>query len=145
MMALMIEKGIRGGISQCCNRYAKANNKYMKEYDKNKESNYLMYLHANNLYGWAMSQYLPYGGFRWVEEINVENIPDNSEKVYILEVDLEYPKELLYYYTDLPLAPEKKTLDGPKQEKLLTTLYDKTNYVKHYKSLKQYLEMGLKF
>ncbi|GBN09400.1 hypothetical protein AVEN_36814-1 [Araneus ventricosus] len=141
-MALMIEKGIRGGISQCCNRYAKANNKYMKEYDKNKESNYLMYLDANNLYGWAMSQYLPYGGFRWVEEINVENIPDISEKVYIVEVDLEYPKESHDFHTDLPLAPEKKVPDGSKLEKLLTTLYDKTNYVVHYKSLKQYSEMG---
>ncbi|GBN50940.1 hypothetical protein AVEN_114505-1 [Araneus ventricosus] len=145
-MVLMIEKGIRGGISQCCNRYAKANNKYMKEYDKNKESNYLMYLDANNLYGWTMSQYLPHGGFKWIYP-NIGNIlkcPDDSKKGYILEVDLEYPKELHDYHTDLPLAPEKKIPDGSKQEKLLTTLYDKTNYVVHYKILKQYLEMGLK-
>ncbi|GIY68481.1 hypothetical protein CDAR_112191 [Caerostris darwini] len=148
-MVLMIEKGVRGGISQCCNRYSKANNKYMKEYDKNKESNHLMYLDANNLYGWAMSQYLPHGGFKWVNnDNNIKNIlecPDDSKKGYILEVDLEYPKELHDYHTDLPLAPEKKIPDGSKHEKLLTTLYDKTSYVLHYKSLKQYLEMGLKF
>ncbi|GIY36505.1 hypothetical protein CEXT_572921, partial [Caerostris extrusa] len=108
-MVLMIEKGVRGGISQCCNRYSKANNKYMKEYDKNKESNYLMYLDANNLYGWAMSQYLPHGGFKWVNNIkNILKCPDDSKKGYILEVDLEYPKELHDYHTDLPLAPEKK-------------------------------------
>ncbi|GFS52150.1 uncharacterized protein TNIN_303751 [Trichonephila inaurata madagascariensis] len=57
---LMLEKGTRGRVSQYCNRYEKTNNEYMKNYDKTKESNYLMYLDANNLYGWAMSQFLPY-------------------------------------------------------------------------------------
>ena len=89
-MVLMIEKGIRGGISQCSNRYAKANNKYMKEkFDENKESIFLEYLDANSLYGWAMSKYLPYGGFKWSStKIYVLNVPDNSPKGYILEVDL---------------------------------------------------------
>ena len=63
-MLLIIEKGIRGGICYAIHRYAKANNKYMKKYDKNKESSYLMYLDANNLYGWAMSQTLPVDGFK---------------------------------------------------------------------------------
>ena len=61
---LMVEKGIRGGICHAIHRYAEANNKYMKKYDKNKESSYLLYLHANNLYGWAMSQTLPAEGFK---------------------------------------------------------------------------------
>ncbi|XP_023242503.1 uncharacterized protein LOC111640701 [Centruroides sculpturatus] len=112
-------------------KYGKANNKYMKDYDKNKESNYLMYLDANNFYAWAMSQYLPYGGFE-------------CEKGYIIEVDLEYHKKLHDYHSDLPLAPENRIPDRSKQSKLLTTLYDKKKYVIHYRNLKQYLKMGMK-
>ena len=65
-MLLMFERGIRGGITQAVYRYASANNPYMEEYDKDKETNYLQYLDANNLYGWAMSQPLPTGEFRWI-------------------------------------------------------------------------------
>ena len=67
-MLLMFEKGIRGGMCQATYRYAKANNKYMNNYDKNKESSYLEYLDANNLYGWAMSEKLPVRNFKWIEE-----------------------------------------------------------------------------
>jgi hypothetical protein len=63
-MYQFIEKGMRGGISYIANRYGKANNKYMKSYDEKATSKYLVYLDANNLYGWAMSQYLPTGGFK---------------------------------------------------------------------------------
>ena len=97
-MILMIEKGIRGGICQATHRYAKANNKYMKNYDKNIESSYLIYLDANNLYGWAMSQKLPVKGFQWVEDLsqfNEDFIKKNGENSYIgyfLEVDIDYPK-----------------------------------------------------
>ena len=72
-MILMIEKGIRGGICQATHRYAKANNKYMKNYDKNIESSYIEYLDANNLYGWAMSQKLPVNGFKWIKK-NYQNL-----------------------------------------------------------------------
>ena len=68
-MLLMIEKGVRSGICHSINRYVKANNKYMKDYDKNKESSYLKYWDVNNLYIWAMSQKLPVNDFKWVEYI----------------------------------------------------------------------------
>ena len=61
----MVEKGIRGGICHAIHRYAKANNRYMKNYDKNNESSYIQYLDASNLYGWAMSQKLIVDGFKW--------------------------------------------------------------------------------
>ncbi|GBM81901.1 hypothetical protein AVEN_22881-1 [Araneus ventricosus] len=148
-MILMLEKGLRGGVSQCCNRYGKANNKYMKNYDKSKESNYLMYLDANNLYGRARSQYLPYGEFEWCESYNVEinrkvsTLKDDSETGYIFEISLKYPKEIHDYHSDLPLCPENRIPENSKQGKLLTTLYDKEKYVVHYRSLKKYLKMGL--
>ncbi|GBN66705.1 hypothetical protein AVEN_60114-1 [Araneus ventricosus] len=122
-MILMLEKETKRGISQCCNRCGKANNKYMKNYDKSKESNYLMYLDANNLYGWAMSQFLPYDGFMWGNtNIDVMTIPDYSDTDYILECDLEYPAYLHDLHSDLPLGAENRTPDGSKQRKLLTTL-----------------------
>ena len=68
-MLLMVKEGIRGGICHSIHRYAKANNKYMKNYDKNKESSYIQYLDANNLYGWAISQKLPVNGFKWIKDV----------------------------------------------------------------------------
>ena len=98
-MLLMLEKGTRGGICQAIHRYAKANNKYMKNYDKYIISSYLMCVDANNLYGWAMSQKLPVNGFKWVKnvskfsEIFIRNYDENSDKGYFLEVDVDYPKK----------------------------------------------------
>ena len=73
-----------------------------------------MYLDANNLYGWAMTQYLPYGGFKWlskkeIDEFNLNLVKENSSVGYILEVDLEYPSELYDLHNAYPLAPEKKS------------------------------------
>ena len=84
-MFQFIEKGMRGGISYIANRYGKGNNKYMKSYDKTKPLKYIMYLDANNLYGWAMSQYLPTGGFRWMTEkqiskLDLAKVNENSKK-----------------------------------------------------------------
>ena len=96
----MMEAGIRGGMCQSVHRYAKANNKYMKNYNKNIESSYLMYLDANNLYGWAMSQKLPVNGFKWEDDLSrfnerfIKSYNENSNKGYFLEVDVEYPKKL---------------------------------------------------
>jgi len=108
-MHLFIEKGLRGGISYIAHRHAKANNKYMVDYNPQNESSYLMYLDANNLYGWAMSQPLPYRDFKWIdpERINLNDYDENSEKGIILEVDLEYPEELHSLHNDYPCAPEK--------------------------------------
>ena len=68
-MLLTIEKGIRCGICQATYRYAKANNKYTKNHDKNNESSYIEYVNANNLYGWTMSKKLPVNGFKYVKQI----------------------------------------------------------------------------
>ena len=166
-MFQFIEKGMRGGVSYIANRYGKANNKYMKEYDEKTPSKYVTYLDANNLYGWAMSQYLPTGGFRWMTEKQTNNIDlvkydDNSEKGLILEVDLEYPKELHDLHNDYPLAPEKvkvnkETLSSYCHKiadkynistglvrKLIPTLKNKEKYVTHYRNLQLYTDLGLK-
>ena len=67
-MLLVVEKGIRGGICQSIYRYAKPNNKYMKDYDKNRELSYLQHMDINNLYGWAMLQKLPVSSFKWIKD-----------------------------------------------------------------------------
>ena len=88
-----IEKGMRGGISYIANRHGEANNKYMTGYDPQKASLHIMYLDANNLYGWAMSQCLPTGGFKWlsqkmIEKINLATCAADGKKGMITEVDL---------------------------------------------------------
>ena len=139
-MLLMIQKGIRGGISMISNRYGVANNVYMNEmYDPSKESTYIQYLDANNLYGWAMSKPLPTHGFEWMSESELDNwksIP------CILEVDLDYPESLHDMHSDYPLAPERMILN--KVEKLVPNLNNKKNYVVHYENLKMYISLGLK-
>ena len=146
---LMVEKGIRGGISIISNRYGKANNKYMKDYNKKEASKYLMYVDANNLYGAAMSEKLPVHSFKWMSNQEIENIFNNRivqvwEKTpCILEVDLEYPEELHDLHNDYPLCPERVECDrGVK--KLIPNLRHKNNYVIHYKNLMQCLRLGMK-
>ena len=100
-----IEKGMPWGVSYIANRYGKANNKYMTEYDEKAPSKYIMYLDANNLYGWAMSQYLPTSGFKWLTEKEINNIDlakykEDTKNSMILEVDLEYPQELNDIHND---------------------------------------------
>jgi hypothetical protein len=166
-MHLFIERGLRGGISMISQRYAKANNPYVEEYDPSKPNNYLIYLDANNLYGWSMSQALPTHGFRWLsrQEINVLDIleiRDNSEDGYILSVDLEYPQNLHDIHSDYPLAPEsfeiKSSMLSPYQQelmrglklgepsarKLVPNLNRKSDYVVHYRNLQLYLSLGMK-
>ena len=110
---LFIEKRTRGGVSYFTKRYAKANNKYMNDYDPEKLSTFITYLDKINLYGWSMSEYLPYEKFERLENINEFNVITINEKSdigYILEVDLEYPKELHKLHNDYPLAPENLLL-----------------------------------
>ncbi|XP_043264093.1 uncharacterized protein LOC122404229 [Colletes gigas] len=145
-MVLFIERGIRGGLSQCSNRRARANNKYMQSYDASQPSSYLMYFDVNNLYGWAMCQPLPYANFQWVnnKDIDVMAIALDSTMGYILEVDLEYPQHLHEAHTDLPFCPTRDKPPGKRQEKLLATLYDKNRYVIHYRNLQQCILHGLR-
>ena len=115
-MYQFIEKGMRGGVSYIANRYGKANNKYMKEYNEKTPSKYIMYLDANNLYSWAMSQYLPTGNFRWMTDKEISKdlgkYKADGKKGLILEVDLEYPKELHNLHNDYPVAPEKLNISN---------------------------------
>ena len=106
------------------------------------------YLDANNLYGWAMSQKLPVNNFKWVEDISrineefIKNYDENSNKGYILEVDVKYPKKLQNLHSDLPFLPKRMKID--KCKKLVCNLHDKKKYVVHIMSLKQALNHGLK-
>ena len=169
-MALFIEKGLRGGISYIAHRYARANNKYLPDYNPELDESYLMYLDANNLYGWAMSERLPTGNFKRLnnlpdtpEEIEffLSKYTEDSDKGIILEVDLEYQKELHQLHNDYPCAPEKKiitdellsdyarkikeehSVSSGKVPKLVTTLNDKEKYVSHYRNLQLYLSLGI--
>ena len=115
-MYTFIERSIRGGISQISKRFAKENNKDCRDYDPLKPISHLIYLDANNLYGWAMSQFLPTHGFRWLMQAEINDIiikysADDSEDGYILEVDLTYPKSLHPRHSDYPLALERLTID----------------------------------
>ena len=103
-MLLMIEKGVRGGVSMISTRYGKANNPYMNEYDPKLQTKYISYLDANNLYGGGMSEKLPTHGFRWMSEEDLKNWKNIS---CIIEVDLEYPTNLHDLHNDYPLAPER--------------------------------------
>ena len=138
-MLMMVEKGIRGGVSMISTRYGKANNPYMKDYDPDKPTKFISYLDANNLYGWAMCKPLPTKGF---ELMTKEELKDWESMPCILEVSLSYPEKLHDLHNDYPLAPERLTVN--KVEKLIPNLNDKTKYVIHHETLKLYLSLGLK-
>jgi hypothetical protein len=164
-MFQLFEKGMRGGTRYIAHRYSKANNKHMSTYNEKKESSYLMYLDANNLYGWAMSQPLPYGGFKWVEDldsIRIEDYLGDSDRGMVLEVDLEYPEKLHQAHNGYPLAPESKAINPDMLsdyarnivekynisvggvKKLVTSLGPREKYVLHVRNLELYLDLGMK-
>ena len=147
-MLLMVEKGIRGGMCQSTYRYAKANNKYMKKFDKNQKSSYLEYLDSNNLYGWAMNKKLPLNGFEWIDDLSVfnkefiKNYDEHDDVGYYLEVDIEYPKNLQKLHSDLSFLPERRKIG--KVEKHICAIEDKKEYTIHILPLKQALNHGLR-
>ena len=123
----MVEERIRGGICHSIHRYAKANNKYMKNYNNNEESSYIQYPDANNLYGWAISKKLPVNGFERIDsdEINeefIKNYNENDNKGYIPEVDFTYLKILHELHSDLPFLSERMKID--KYNKLVCNLFN---------------------
>ena len=137
----------------------------MKNYDPTKPSKYIWCLDMNNLYGWGMIGYRPYGGFKWLKNVtnfDINSISEKSPIGYILEVNLEYLDELHYLHNDYPLAPGKLAIpyymfsDYCKKiadkygikvgnvKKLIPNLGDKTNYVVHYRNLQLFLLLGMK-
>ena len=162
-MYLFFEKGIRGGVSSIMLRHAQANNPYMKGYDPVQPTTYMPYVDANNLYGWAMSQKLPFGGFHWVEPeaFDWRGFDAGGEKGAMLEVDLQYPAHLHDEHSDYPLAPErlevKREMLSPLQrqwleqtgrklldtKKLIPNLRDKFNYVVDIRALQFYVSKGM--
>ena len=145
-------------------RHARANNPAVEGYNPEKPNSHILYLDANNLYGWAMSQPLPTGGFRWVEYCTelagkIQDQPADGPEGFILEVDLEYPQELHDRHNAYPLAPERMVVQkkwmseyqhgllgasSAEVEKLVPNLRDKNHYVLHYRNLQLYLGLGLR-
>ena len=143
-MYLFFEGGIREGVSTITNRYGRANNTYMgDQYDPNKPSKYITYLDANNLYGWAMSQPLPVGDFKWLTEKEIDEMMSDQAKIKgcTLEVDLENPDDLHDLYSDYPFAPESVAVNGV--EKLVPNLNNKTKYVVGYLLLQESIKLVL--
>ena len=174
-MVLMTEKGIRGGLTQVAKKHAITNNKYLPSSDKSKKNVFLQYLDANNLYGYAMIQKLPLDGYKWADvsiftDDFVKNYNVDSDKGYLLEVDVEYPDELRVAHEDLPFLPERRVkmskqhneyefdkrtkahskvyktfnMNQEPNKKFLATVQDKNKYVVNISTLKQALNHGLR-
>ena len=168
-MLLMIEKGIRGGLTMVTNRHIIANNPNVPSHDITKETTHLLYLDVNNLYGYAMSQKLPIDGYEWckVTPDLLDNILDaniDGDIGYILEVDMDYPLHLHNDHNDFPMAPHKMMVEDKlyspyqhqliaelkqkgiktlKSEKLVTTFFPKVKYVVHFATLQFYVKQGM--
>lgn len=169
-MLQMVERQKRGGLCYVgSKRHVKANNKYLDDYKPEEDSNYIMYWDANNLYGWAMSEYLPYGCLEFENETPLKkilNTSDTSPKGYIVEVDLEFPEHLHEQFKEFPPCPESLTpniewfsdyqkeigetngrVNGNKyngSNKLVPHLFKHEKYVIHYRNLKFIHDLGVK-
>ena len=177
-MILITEKGICGGLTQVVKKHAVANNKYLPEYDSTKKSVFLQYLDVNNLYEYAMCKKLPLNGYKWEDtslftEEFIKNYDEEGDTGYLLEVDVEYPKELASKHRDLQFLPERRyklikkhkkhkhevtkkiekahkkvykqfNITHEPENKLIATIQDKNKYVVSFSTLKQTLKHGLK-
>ena len=164
-MYIFLKKQTRGRISYISNRYnIKTPQKYLKSYDPKQDSKRITYLDANNLYGFAISRFLPTSGFKWIDhkEFDLNKYPSNSSKVCVLKVDLEYPKVLWELHSDYPLAPDKIVIKKEmlseyqlkiadlynipigNDKKLVPHFFDKEKYMFHYENLQLYLRLELK-
>ena len=147
-MLLMFEEGTRGGICQAVHRYVRANNKYMNNCDEDKELSYLVYVDANNLYGWSMCKKLPVSDFKYIDDISIfteefiKNYDEYSDTGYLFLVDVEHPKNLHRLHSDLPFLRERMKINNC--TKPVCNLNDKENYPVHVSALKQALSHGLK-
>ena len=167
----MVEKGIRGGITQAIHRYASAHNKYMSNYNSNYPSTFLTYLDANKLFGWLMIRKMPLNNFKRVNNLNkfttnciINSDETTNEKGYLLDVDVGYPRALEKEHSDLPFLSSKE--DKPtcstqysrsiqkarknnssflpsQNQKLLTSITDKNRYIVQITTLAQALKHGL--
>ena len=174
-MVLMIENAIRGWLTQVVRKYGVANNKYLPDYNKNKKSSYLQYLDANNLYGYEMIKKLQLNGFEWSDpktftsEFIKNHDDEKSNNGNLLEVDIEYPKQLHKAHENLPFLPERRkplskpyehkidndikrahnkvfkqfSINHKPKNKLISTIQDKEKYVVNMSTLKQALDHGL--
>ncbi|RGB38846.1 hypothetical protein C1646_755162 [Rhizophagus diaphanus] len=160
-----VHRMMRGGNSMAPRRIAKANFPGMKGYNKKQVNKWLLYLDANNLYAWAMIQYLPTGSFHWLDLKdlpNIRNISPTAKRGSAWEVKLRYPKKLHPSHSDFPLCPERRIVTreelSPEQgnmikklsngkfaetEKLVATLETKDRYILHYTNLQQCLNLGM--
>ena len=169
---LFLVKKMRVGISYIAKRFSKSSNKYMRFYDNSKPSKYIIYLDANNLYGWAISQYLPSSGFKWLNKKEIDKfclnsiecifIEENSSDGYILKVNLQYTDELHELQNDYPFDPEKREISDNILSNycsnianrygikiggvniLVPNLGNKSKYVLHCRNLHLYLSLGMK-
>ena len=148
-MLIMEEKGIRGGVCNATLKYAKANNRYMKDYDENIASSFLEYLDANNLCGWPMSEKLPVGDFKWIEKSNlskfdesfIKNYDVNSDIGYVLEVNVDYPKIFISYIVIYHSYQKERKLINVVSLLILCII---KKHIIHIRALKQALNHGLK-
>ncbi|XP_060848275.1 uncharacterized protein LOC132927701 [Rhopalosiphum padi] len=146
---LFFELGIRGGLVQASGRHAKANNPKTPGYKADEPNTWLVYQDCNNLYGWAMSGYMPYGGFSWyagnpdVALAQLEWMTDTDDVGRVYEVDISYPRHLHDEHNDIPFLPHASIPSGSTVRKLMATFERKVHYVVHYSNLKQAIANGL--